>query len=172
MGSRKYVDVKFPFLRREPIAWCRGLPRTHKCIGRDTKVRLRKELSRTLIPEKNREAGRTVGSKGGFCPILEKWFEDGFREWSDENLPPNGLTSQTRFKIDDLIKGYLWRRWRAATINTFLRLLDEGKFDYQEQPSIPAAGEEQYRSKNSYGDYPSRISTDAVGLCWHSCLQA
>jgi asparagine synthetase B (glutamine-hydrolysing) len=133
MGSRKHVDVKFPFLRRELIAWCRGLPRTHKCVDRDTKVRLRKELSRTLIPEHNREAGRTAGTKGGFCPILEKWFEHELKEWSNENLPPNGLTSQTRFKIDNMIKGYLWRTWRAATINTFLRLLDEGKFDYEER---------------------------------------
>ena len=133
MGSRKHVDVKFPFLRRELIAWCRGLPRTHKCAGRDTKVRLRKELNRTPIPDENREAGRTAGTKGGFCPILEKWFEHGLEEWSNENLPPNGLTSQTRFKIDNMIKGYLWRTWRAATINTFLRLLDQGKFDYEER---------------------------------------
>jgi asparagine synthetase B (glutamine-hydrolysing) len=28
MGSPKYVDVKFPFLRRELVAWCRGLPRS------------------------------------------------------------------------------------------------------------------------------------------------
>jgi asparagine synthetase B (glutamine-hydrolysing) len=133
MGSGKYVNVKFPFLRGELIAWCRGLPRKHKCVGRETKVRLRKELSRTMIPEDNREAGRTAGTKGGFCPILEKWFEHGLKEWSNQNLPPNGLTSQTRFKMDNVIKGYLWRRWRAATINAFLRLLDEGKFDYQER---------------------------------------
>lgn len=131
MESRRYVEVKFPFLSGELITWCRGLPRTHKCIGRETKVRLRVELKAdSLIPEENIEAGRNVGTKGGFCPILERWFEDGLEDWCEENLPPDGLTSQTRFKIDDMMKRQLWRKWRAATINTFLRLLDEGKFNY------------------------------------------
>ncbi len=131
--SKQYVEVKFPFLRTELIAWCRGLPRTHKCMGRETKVRLRKELrAESLIPEKIIEAGRIAGTKAGFCPVLEKWFQDGLEEWCEENLPPNGLTSRTRSKIDDMTKGYLWRKWRAASINIFLRLLDEGKFNYME----------------------------------------
>ena len=130
-GSKRYVDVKFPFLRGELIAWCRGLPRTHKCIGRETKVRLRAELKADfLIPDKIIEAGRNVGTKDGFCPILERWFEDKLEDWCKENLPPDGLTSQTRFKINAMMKRQLWRKWRAATINTFLRLLDEGKFNY------------------------------------------
>ena len=131
--SKKYVEIKFPFLHRELIGWCSGLPRTHKCTGQETKVRLRKELKASyLIPEKIIEAGRTAGTKGGFCPVLEKWFEDGLEEWCGKNLPPKGLSSQTRFKINNMIKGYLWRKWRAATINTFLRLLDERKFNYIE----------------------------------------
>ena len=130
--SKRYVEVKFPFLRGELIGWCRGLPRTHKCIGRETKVRLRKELKAySSIPEENIEAGRTVGTKGGFCPILERWFEDRLEEWCEKNIPPNGLTSQARFKIDGMTERHLWRKWRAGTINTFLRLLDEGKFDNQ-----------------------------------------
>jgi len=32
-------------------------------------------------------------------------------------------------------EGYLWRRWHAASINIFLRLLDEGKFNYTESDS-------------------------------------
>jgi len=74
-GSKRYVDVKFPFLRGDLIAWCRGLPRTHKCIGRETKVRLREELKAdSLIPEENIEARRNVGTKGGFCPIARARF--------------------------------------------------------------------------------------------------
>ncbi len=46
--SKRYVEIKFPFLRRELIAWCRGLPRTHKCTDRETKVRLRKELKQVI----------------------------------------------------------------------------------------------------------------------------
>jgi len=131
--SKQYVEVKFPFLRRELIAWCRFLPRTHKCMGQETKVRLRNELrAESLIPEKVIEAGRFAGTKGGFCPILERWFQDGLEEWSEKNLPPKGLTSQTRSRIVHLTKGHLWRKWRAASINTFLRLLDEGKFNYME----------------------------------------
>jgi len=128
--SKRHVDVKFPFLNEELIAWCRGLPRTHKCISRETKVRLRSGLKAdSLIPDKIIEAGRNVGTKEGFCPTLERWFENGLEDWCEENLPPDGLTSQTRFKIDDLMKRQLWRKWRAATINTFLRLLDAGKFE-------------------------------------------
>jgi len=74
--SRQYVEVKFPFLHRELIAWCRGLPRIHKCMGRETKVRLREELgAESLIPEKIIEAGRIAGTKWDFAPF----WRDGFK---------------------------------------------------------------------------------------------
>lgn len=129
--SRQYVEVKFPFLRRELIAWCRVLPRTHKCMGRETKVRLREELgAESLIPKKIIEAGKIAGTKAGFCPIPERWFQDGLEEWCEENLPLNCLTYRTRSRIDDVKKGYLRRKWPAASINIFLSLLDEGKLNY------------------------------------------
>jgi len=131
--SKRCLEVKFPFLYGELVSWCRGLPRTHKCADRRTKVRLRKELkAKSVIPEKISEAGKIVGTKEGFCPILERWFEDDLGEWCEKNLPPDGLTSEATLRIEKKAKGHLWRKWRAATINTFLRLLDEGRFNYKE----------------------------------------
>lgn len=131
--SQRYVDVKFPFLNEKLISWCRGLPRNHKCIGRETKVRLRNELkTQNLIPKENIDAGRIVGTKHPFSPILEKWFKNGLEKWSNDNLPPDGLDNKIKIKMMELSKEHLWSKWRAATINTFLTLLDEGKFNYKE----------------------------------------
>jgi asparagine synthetase B (glutamine-hydrolysing) len=127
--SEQYVSVKFPFLQPMLIAWCCGLPRHQKCKGSETKVRLRKELhDAAWIPRENIEAGRQVGTKGGFCSNLESWFNDGFAKWAQDNLPPHGLSPLTTRKICNLLKDYLWRTWRAATINTFIHLLDNEQF--------------------------------------------
>jgi hypothetical protein len=127
--SDKYISVKFPFLQHALIAWCRGLPRHQKCRGTETKIRLRTELHHAAwIPPENIEAGRQVGTKGGFCPNLEQWFSDGFAKWAHQNLPPQGLSPPITRTICDLLKDYLWRTWRAATINTFLHMIDAEQF--------------------------------------------
>ena len=132
--SEKYVDVRFPYLDPELIAFCRGLPRNHKCIGQETKVRLRNELTKqSLIPKENIEAGRIAGTKLGFTPNLEDWFRRGYNDWCNENLPPKAFNTVDRLKTRFLLtirrslRGNLWRKLRLATTNVFYDLLDEGK---------------------------------------------
>ena len=133
--SKNYVEVRFPFLDSELIAFCRGLPRSHKCVGQETKVRLREELhSQALIPEENIEAGRIVGTKAGFIPIWEDWFRRGYSVWCNENIPPKAFNFVDRLitkfilRMGRSLEGRLQRRLRVATLNTFYSLLDEGKF--------------------------------------------
>ncbi|MGQ9680671.1 MAG: asparagine synthase C-terminal domain-containing protein [Candidatus Bathyarchaeia archaeon] len=135
LQSRGYVDVRFPYLDSKLIAFCRGLPRSHKCSGMETKVRIREELrTKALIPEENIEAGKIVGTKGGFIPILHDWFKHGYADWCDENIPPEafGFIDRliTRFVLEkgNTIEGKLQRRLRLATANIFYKLLDDGRF--------------------------------------------
>jgi len=133
--SKNYVEVRFPYLDSKLIAFCRGLPRSHKCIGQETKVRLREELhAHDLIPEENIESGRIAGTKGGFIPILEDWFKRGYDDWCKENIPPKAfnivdrLTTKLILRIGRTLEGRLQRRLRVAALNAFYSLLDEGKF--------------------------------------------
>lgn len=128
--SQNYLEVKFPFLDSQFVSYCRGLPFNQKCVGRETKIRLREELrDLSLIPDKNIEAGRIAGTKGGFGPSLRDWFERGYDEWCNQNIPPEN------FCFMDRIKSYAYRfrrnRWiklRLATTNTFLNLVENGEF--------------------------------------------
>lgn len=133
--SKKYVEVRFPYLDSDLIAFCRGLPRTHKCVNMETKVRVRKELSeQALIPEENIEAGRIAGTKGGFIPILEDWFNRGYGKWCDENIPPkefnlfDRLLTKVVLRTGSTLEGRLQRKLRIATLNTFYDLLNKGSF--------------------------------------------
>ncbi|MEM4489167.1 MAG: asparagine synthase C-terminal domain-containing protein [Desulfurococcaceae archaeon] len=133
--SKGYVEVRFPFLEPNLIAFCRGLPRIHKCSGQETKVRLREELrKKSLIPRENIEVGRVAGTKGGFIPILRDWFDRGYGEWCRENIPPRGLNSLERLLVNFVLRagkseeGRLQRMLRVAALNTFFDLLDEGGF--------------------------------------------
>lgn len=133
--SKNYVEVRFPYLEPNLIAFCRGLPRSHKCMGLETKIRLREELRRrSLIPRENIEVGRIAGTKGGFIPILEDWFDRGYDEWCNENIPPKGLNSLERQLVKFILKagrsleGKLQRKLRVAALNIFYELLDEGRF--------------------------------------------
>jgi asparagine synthetase B (glutamine-hydrolysing) len=133
--SKNYVEVRFPYLQPKLIAFCRGLPRTHKCINQETKIRLREELrKKALIPSENIEAGRIAGTKGGFIPILKDWFNRGYDEWCNENIPPkksnlfDKLILKFILRTGHTLEGKLQRKVRVATLNTFYDLLDEGKF--------------------------------------------
>jgi len=133
--SKNYVEVRFPYLDSKLIAFCRGLPRAHKCAGQETKVRIREELHKqALIPEENIEAGRIVGTKAGFIPILEDWFRRGYGDWCDENIPPKAFNFLDRLLMRFILgrgrtlEGRLQRKLRMATLNSFCGLLDEGKF--------------------------------------------
>lgn len=133
--SRNHVEVRFPYLDSQLIAFCRGLPRSQKCVGQETKVRVRKELhGKALIPEENIEAGRIVGTKGGFIPILDDWYKRGYDDWCNENIPPKAVSFIdrliTRFilRLGRSLEGRLQRRFRVAALNTFYRLIDEGSF--------------------------------------------
>ncbi|MEM2514838.1 MAG: asparagine synthase-related protein [Thermofilaceae archaeon] len=135
MQSKNYVEIKFPFLELNLIAFCRGLPRSHKCSGRETKIRLRQELlHKSLIPRENIEAGRIAGTKGGFIPNLRDWFERGYEEWCNENIPPKVSGSLERLllrfilNVGRSLEGRLQRKLRVAALNVFYDLLDEGKF--------------------------------------------
>jgi len=134
--SQHYVGVRFPFLDRELMGFCRGLPRSQKCQGRVTKLRIRDELHhRSLIPEENIEAGRIVGTKGGFIPILKDWYNRGYREWCDENILPRSFNigERTLMRIylgkGRTLEGKIQRKMRLSTMNAFNRLLDDGKFN-------------------------------------------
>jgi asparagine synthetase B (glutamine-hydrolysing) len=133
--SEGCVEVKFPYLDAELIAFCRGLPRDQKCAGRETKVRIRKELrARKFIPAENIEAGRIAGTKAGFIPILKDWFDRGLADWTAANIPPQEVSLADRLVFRYLLirgrtlEGKLQRRLRVATINAFNKLFDEGRF--------------------------------------------
>jgi len=133
--SKNHVEVRFPYLDSQLIAFCRGLPRSHKCVGQETKVRLREELrSKALVPEENIEAGRIAGTKGGFIPILEDWFRRGYEDWCKENIPPRAFNLVDRLitvfllSVGRTLEGRLQRRLRVASLNIFYNLLDEGNF--------------------------------------------
>lgn len=135
LQSEGYVRVGFPFLDPALIAFCRGLPRAHKCMNQETKIRLRKELSQlTDLPRENIEAGRIAGTKVGFTPILEDWFRRGYEHWCNENIPPRAFGFADRMMMKSVlgmgrsVEGRLQRRLRAATLNTFYDLLDNGRF--------------------------------------------
>jgi hypothetical protein len=133
--SKNYVEVRFPYLEPKLIAFCRGLPRTHKCFNQETKVRIREELRKqSLIPSENIEAGRIVGTKGGFIPILKDWFNRGYDKWCNENIPPkkpnlfDRLLVKLILRTGRTLEGKLQRELRVAALNTFYDLLDEGSF--------------------------------------------
>jgi hypothetical protein len=135
--SRDQVEVRYPYLDPELIAFCRGLPKSQKCQGKETKLRIRDELHyQSLIPEENIEAGRIVGTKGGFIPILTDWYERGYSEWCDENVPPESFNiverQLMRFYLSRgrTLEGKIQRRMRLSTLNAFYRLIDEGRFEY------------------------------------------
>jgi asparagine synthetase B (glutamine-hydrolysing) len=132
--SEKYVDLRFPFLNKSFVEYCRSLPRSHKVRGRDTKVRLREELLRfTDVPYENVMAGREVGTKGGFTPYLEDWWTRGLGDWCDSNFPKGyfhlldkaKLKFISKYGVTDLS---LWVRLRAATCNVFLDMVSDGQF--------------------------------------------
>lgn len=136
--SKKYVEVRFPFLDSDFIAFCRGLPKSHKCVGQETKIRLRNELHhKGLIPVENIEAGRIAGTKGGFIPVWEDWFTRGYDEWCNENIPPKSfgladcLITKLVLRMGHSLEGKLQRRIRIAAVNTFYSLLDDGSFRLQ-----------------------------------------
>ena len=129
------MDVKFLFLDSTLISYCRGLPRTAKCSGRETKLLLREEL-KSLLPEEIIEAGRIVGTKGGFTPSIAKWWEEGLGEWVEERVRevPSGLTLQClgskRF-LKRLMGGTTnhWLSLRLATVPIFLKQYEEGSYE-------------------------------------------
>lgn len=135
LQSKNYIDVRFPYLDSKLIAFCRGLPRSQKCVGRETKVRVRQELrSKALIPPENIDAGRIAGTKGGFIPILEDWFKRGYGDWCDREISARTLSLGDRLVTKLIlsrgrtVEGKLQRRLRVATLNTFYHLLDAGRF--------------------------------------------
>ncbi len=129
------VDVKFPFLDSPLISYCRGLPRKAKCSGRETKLLLREEL-KELLPEEIIEAGRIVGTKGGFTPSIAKWWEEGLSEWVEKRIRevPSSLTLQClgskRF-LKRLVGRPVnfWLSLRLATVPIFLQQYEEGSYD-------------------------------------------
>lgn len=143
LQSRGYVDIKFPFLDHKLIAYCRGLPRHQKCLGNETKIRLRDELKKfTNIPMEIIEAGRIVGTKRGFTPVLEDWFKHGYEEWCKRNIPPkttsfiDKIMTLGALRIGRTLEGRLQRKLRIAALNVFYQLLDDGKFTVDEHSDI------------------------------------
>ena len=133
--SSNYVEIRFPYLEPKLIAFCRGLPRTHKCINQETKVRLREELrKKALIPSENIEVGRIAGTKGGFIPVFRDWFNRGYDKWCNENIPPrktnlfDNLMIKLILRTGRTLEGKLQRKLRVANLNVFYDLLDEGRF--------------------------------------------
>jgi hypothetical protein len=126
--------VRFPFLDQQFVAYGRSLPRHHKVKGNQTKIRLRHELSRIKsFPRENIEAGRVAGSKGGFTPVLERWWRDGLGDWCDRRFPRKyfHLLDRTKLKLIQRINVAdlnLWTRLRIATANEFLEMVEHGVF--------------------------------------------
>lgn len=133
--SKNYIEVRFPYLEPNLIAFCRGLPRAQKCLGKETKIRIREELrQKSLIPSENIEAGRIAGTKAGFIPILKDWFNRGYDKWCNENIPPKAFNFFERLLVKIILgsghtlEGKLQRKLRVATVNTLYDLLDKGSF--------------------------------------------
>lgn len=91
------LDIKFPFLDTDLIAYCRGLPRCVKTKDQKyTKITLREAL-KGLLPEKLRSAGYEVLTKGGFTPSLNTWWDEGLRQWSSSNI--DKLSTSLKLKL-------------------------------------------------------------------------
>jgi len=77
-GQHKSLDVRFPFLNKRFISYSRALPRSSKNVGLETKILTRKVM-KGLLPDDVVEAGRIAGTKRGFTPLIEKWWEEGLK---------------------------------------------------------------------------------------------
>ncbi len=122
------VQVQFPFLDKNLIAYCRGLPRSFKCVGSETKLLLRAAM-RKHLPSGIIEAGRTVGTKRGFTPLIEDWWMQGLGEWVSHELKRVPLKYKLQpCMLESEMKRFLggkslyWRQLRLASLPTFLRL--------------------------------------------------
>jgi asparagine synthetase B (glutamine-hydrolysing) len=128
------LNVRFPFLDRQLIAYCRAMPRSMKCKGRETKI-LTRQVFKGILPDAAIEAGRVAGTKRGFTPLIHVWWEEGLGKWVDEMIAevPMKYRMRTYSPITHAKqfvggKANMWRRLRLATVPIFLSHLEEGKY--------------------------------------------
>lgn len=126
------IEVRFPFLSPLVISYGRALPRDQKNKDDETKILLRRSLSGKL-PKDIVEAGKFVGTKRGFTPLITTWWKEGLEDWvMDEikTLPISSLSLAIRpFIVNKIFsRGNLWRLIRLASLPTFYHLYNQGKF--------------------------------------------
>jgi asparagine synthetase B (glutamine-hydrolysing) len=128
------VDLKMPYLKfPDAVDWMRGLPIHHKVEGRITKLRLRKEIEKfSVLPPINRDYGKIVGTKRGFGPNWESYFQHGYREFAHEHDPANLGFNMSQFPTYKVWKSSFWYELTHSSFYFFLELLDEGAFTVEE----------------------------------------
>lgn len=146
------LDVKLPFLEQDTVAYGRAIPRSLKCQGTQTKLLIR-ELMKDKMPRQIVEAGREVGTKRGFLPLIEEWWSQGLGHWVEEMIPlipdfvekpkarsvyrtkiagawrhPTLLYSYLRKMATRKVRIDYWIKHRLATVPIFLDHLEKGKY--------------------------------------------
>jgi hypothetical protein len=105
-----------------------------KCKGRETKI-LTRQVFKGSLPDDVTEAGRVVGTKRGFTPLIHVWWEEGLGKWVDEMIAEVPMKYRIRTygpitHAKQLLggKANMWRRLRLATVPIFQSHLEEGRY--------------------------------------------
>jgi hypothetical protein len=128
------VDLKIPYLKYpDIIAYLRSLPICHKVEGLVTKLRIRKEIEQFgTLPAINRDYGKMVGTKRGFGPNWETYFQRGYREFAHAHDPALKGFDMSQFETYKKWKTSFWYELTHSSLYFFLELLDEGAFTVDE----------------------------------------
>jgi len=119
------LQVKFPFLEHELIKYARALPQESKCTTVQTKILLR-EAMRGKLPIEIVEAGRLAGTKHGFTPPIQTYWEMGLGDWvaKQKMKLPNSIKVLNR--LGYFPRRNLWVEHRLATVPIFMEHLKHG----------------------------------------------
>jgi asparagine synthase (glutamine-hydrolysing) len=82
------LETRVPFLDLDVVDLAWRVPPSMKVRGRETKLLLRKLLSRYVPPE------LTERPKVGFTVPLHEWLSGGLRAWARDLLAPSRLNRQ------------------------------------------------------------------------------
>lgn len=132
-NCHELVDLKVPYLRfADVVGYFRRLPICHKTEGLNTKIRIREEVKHyNYLPEKNANYGLKAGTKKGFGPDWNEFFDAGYNKLCLEHDPT--LKGFDMSPYENLKwKHNCWYKLGFSSLYYFLELLDEGAFTVDE----------------------------------------